>query len=39
MIPGSKVILHDALAQEWRNDFMTRHNMSIKAARSDAICE
>lgn len=20
MIPGSKVILHDALAQEWRND-------------------
>ena len=30
MIPGSKVINHDVLAQEWLYDLMTRSDMSIK---------
>ena len=30
MIPGSKVINHDALAHEWLYDLMTRPNMRIK---------
>ena len=30
MMPGSKVMNHDALAQEWFHDLMTRPNMRIK---------
>ena len=30
MMPGAKVINHDALAHEWLYDLMTRPNMRIK---------
>ena len=34
-----KIHFPPVLAQRWENDFETRTDMSIKAERSNAICE